>query len=91
MSFATSFLPYQADLGDIKVRINAFLHYKVGNTKDDFIHIYGNAMEGRTAEQKSNLSKEIIKNLKILLPKVTTLSMYIRDFEKANYCNKSMV
>ncbi|MBC7847800.1 MAG: 5-carboxymethyl-2-hydroxymuconate Delta-isomerase [Flavobacterium sp.] len=79
------------DLGDIKVRINTFPHCKVGNTKDDFIHIFGNVMEGRTTEQKSNLSKEIIKNLKIMFPKVTTLSMNIRDFEKATYCNTNMI
>jgi 5-carboxymethyl-2-hydroxymuconate isomerase len=27
------------DTGDIKVRINPFQHYNIGNTKDDFIHM----------------------------------------------------
>jgi 5-carboxymethyl-2-hydroxymuconate isomerase len=79
------------DLGDIKVRINPYQHYKAGNTKDDFIHIFGNIMEGRTTAQKKMLSKEIIKNLKTLFPEVSILSMNIRDFEKATYCNKAMV
>lgn len=79
------------DFGDIKVRINSFQHYKVGNTKDDFIHIFGNVMEGRTTAQKSMLTKEIIKNLKIMFPEVTMLSMNIRDFEKATYCNIKMI
>lgn len=76
------------DFGDIKVRINPFQYYNVGNTKEDFIHIFGNIMEGRTTAQKSMLSKEVIKNLKTMFPEVAMLSMNIRDFEKATYCNK---
>ena len=79
------------DLGDIKVRINPFHYYNVGNTEDDFIHIFGNLMEGRTTEQKSHLSKTIIGKLKLLFPEVPVLSIDIRDFEKATYCNKAMV
>ena len=37
--------------GDIKVRINPFEHYNVGNTQDDFIHIFANIMEGRTTRE----------------------------------------
>lgn len=79
------------DNGDIKVRINPFKHYNVGNTKDDFIHIFANVMEGRTAVQKANLSKRIIKALKVMFPDVPVISINIRDFERASYCNKSMV
>ncbi len=77
--------------GDIKVRINPFQHYIVGNSKNDFIHIFGNIMEGRTSDQKSKLSKTIISNLKPLFPDVGMLSINIRDFEKATYCNRNMV
>tara|TARA_R110002096_G_scaffold419657_1_gene624418 strand:+ start:2532 stop:2834 length:303 start_codon:yes stop_codon:yes gene_type:complete len=79
------------DKGDIKVRINPFKHYNIGNTKDDFIHIFANIMEGRSVVQKSNLSKKIITELKIMFPEVPIISVNIRDFEKATYCNKSMV
>lgn len=77
--------------GDIKVRITPFEHYNIGNTKNDFIHIFANIMEGRTSEQKSNLSKGIISELKIMFPEVPTISINVRDFEKVTYCNKSMV
>ncbi|MCK0107881.1 5-carboxymethyl-2-hydroxymuconate Delta-isomerase [Flavobacteriaceae bacterium S0825] len=77
--------------GDIKVRINPFKHYNIGNTKDDFIHIFANIMEGRTISQKAQLSKSIITELKNMLPDVPIISINIRDFEKATYCNKSMV
>jgi 5-carboxymethyl-2-hydroxymuconate isomerase len=78
------------DIGDIKVRINPFKYYNIGNTKDDFIHIFANIMEGRTIDQKSDLSNKIVSRLKILFPDVPILSINIRDFEKATYCNKSM-
>jgi 5-carboxymethyl-2-hydroxymuconate isomerase len=48
-------------------------------------------MEGRTTAQKSNLSNKIISQLKVMFPEVPILSINIRDFEKATYCNKSMV
>ena len=77
--------------GDIKVRITPFEHYNIGNTKKDFIHIFANIMEGRTVAQKSNLSKKIITELKSMFPDVPIISINIRDFEQATYCNKSMV
>lgn len=79
------------DKGDIKVRINPFEYYNIGNTKDDFIHIFANIMEGRTVSQKKNLSERIISELKLIFPDVPIISINIRDFEKATYCNKSMV
>lgn len=77
--------------GDIKVRINSFEHYILGNSKNDFIHIFANVMEGRTIAQKKNLSENIVRELKRMFPNVSVISINIRDFEKATYCNKSMV
>ena len=79
------------DHGDIKVRINPFIHYNVGNKNNDFIHIFANIMEGRTITQKKDLSNKIITELKSMFPEVPLISINIRDFEKATYCNKSMV
>ena len=79
------------DKGDIKVRINPFEYYNIGNTKNDFMHIFANIMEGRTVSQKSNLSERIVAELKLMFPGVPIISINIRDFEKATYCNKSMV
>ena len=77
--------------GDIKVRINPFKYYNIGNSKNDFIHVFANIMEGRTITQKSNLSKRIVTELKVMFPTVLIISINIRDFEKATYCNKTMV
>lgn len=79
------------ELTDIKVRINPFQHYTVGNEIKDFIHVFGNIMEGRNTAQKANLSQQIILALKPLFPNIPILSINIRDFEKATYCNKNMV
>ncbi|WP_103867104.1 5-carboxymethyl-2-hydroxymuconate isomerase [Aquimarina sp. I32.4] len=66
-------------------------YYTIGNTKNDFIHVFGNLMEGRNETQKANLSKKIILTLKTMFPDVPILSINLRDFEKSSYCNKSMV
>lgn len=80
------------DEGDIKVRYNTFKdNYIVGGEKKDFIHVFANIMEGRTTEQKANLSKEVVKRLKALFPSVDFIAINIRDFEKSTYSNKSMV
>ncbi|QCK15600.1 5-carboxymethyl-2-hydroxymuconate Delta-isomerase [Mangrovivirga cuniculi] len=76
--------------GDIKIRINQFKYYNIGDS-DSFIHVFGNIMEGRSDEQKLKISKAIVLALKTMLPKVPIISMNIRDFEKANYCNRTMV
>ena len=77
--------------GDIKVRIKSYTYFKLGNGKSSFIHVFGNILEGRSTEQKAELSNKIIRRLKLMFPEVPILSMNIREFEKATYCNKTMV
>ena len=77
---------------DIKVRLNPFSKdYLVGGKVEDFIHVFANIMEGRTTQQKSNLSKQVVKTLKDMFPNIPFIAINIRDFEKATYCNKSMI
>jgi len=76
---------------DIKVRIQSFLHYKLGSNKTNFLHVFGYIMEGRTTEQKANLSKTITARLKKLLPSTSFLSVSISEFEAATYCNSSLI
>ena len=80
------------DENDIKIRFNSFKeHYIVGGKQQDFIHVFANIMEGRTPAQKANLSKDIVTQLKAIFPSVEFIAINVRDFEKATYCNKSMV
>jgi len=89
--FETAFATGLFGRNDIKVRLNPFQHSLVQSGEADFIHVFGNIMEGRTAEQKANLSKVIVTKLKELFPDVPIISMNIRDFTKESYCNKTMV
>lgn len=76
---------------EIKVRINPFQYYTTGNSKDNFIHVFGNIMEGRDTEQKAELSKRIVSGLEAMFPEVTIISINLRDFEQATYCNRTMI
>ena len=76
---------------DIKVRIRPFNYFKLGDDKKDFIHVFGNIMEGRSTDQKAALSKKIIESLNQLFPNVSILSINIREFEKATYSNKALI
>ncbi|NMM42719.1 5-carboxymethyl-2-hydroxymuconate Delta-isomerase [Pseudoalteromonas arctica] len=75
--------------GDIKVRVNPFNNYLVGNEKHEFIHVFTHIMQGRTTEQKAALSKAVVTMLNDKFPEVANIAMNINDFEKATYCNKN--
>jgi len=77
--------------GDIKVRINPFTYYTVDNSETDFLHVFAYIMEGRNTGQKKNLSQQIVSRLKVMFPDVPVVSINVSDFEKATYCNRSMV
>ena len=87
----TAFSTGLFERNDIKVRLNPFKHSLVQGGKADFIHVFGNIMEGRTADQKAELSFAIVTTLNTLFPQVPIVSMNVRDFEKESYCNKTMV
>lgn len=89
--FETAFSTGLFDKDDIKVRLNHFKYSLVQSGTADFIHVFGNIMEGRTEDQKANLSKQIVTKLNNLFPEVPIISINIRDFEKASYYNKSMI
>ncbi len=76
---------------DIKVRINIFKKYSTGDKKEDFIHVFANIMEGRTIEQKANLSKTIVKDLALMFPLVPHIGTNVIEFERATYFNKNML
>jgi 5-carboxymethyl-2-hydroxymuconate isomerase len=76
---------------DIKVRLRPYQYFRLGEDKKNFIHIFGNIMEGRSTEQKASLSKKIIEQLDEMFPDISILSINIREFEKATYSNKALI
>lgn len=77
--------------GNIKVRLHPYpiTHFTVGGSKDDFIHITGDIMGGRTIEQRKHLSREIVLALKPHFPDLAVLSVDIREILPATYSNRS--
>ncbi len=77
--------------GDVKVRLNPFKDYIVGGKQDSFIHVFAYIMQGRTTQEKAELSNKIVAKLKSMFPDISIISINISDFEKDTYCNKTMV
>ena len=78
-------------VGGIKVRLNPYRHFLNVDGRQHFVHVFSSIMEGRTIEQKRDLSERIVRTLKTLLPTVEIIAMNVRDFEKATYCNRPLV
>jgi 5-carboxymethyl-2-hydroxymuconate isomerase len=76
---------------DIKVRLRPYHYFKLGKVKREFIHIFGFIMEGRSNEQKENLSRRILERLNEIFPAIAILSINISEFEKATYSNKALI
>ncbi|WP_312286354.1 5-carboxymethyl-2-hydroxymuconate Delta-isomerase [Chryseobacterium gleum] len=76
---------------DIKVRLQPYQYYRLGASKKNFLHVFGYIMEGRTTEQKADLSRQITSLLSELLPDISFLSVSISDFEAATYSNKALI
>lgn len=76
---------------DVKVRINSYEQYQLGQGKDSFLHIFASIMGGRTQEQKTLLSKSVIQKLASLFADISFLSMNVSEFDPATYANKSLI
>lgn len=77
--------------GDIKVRVQPFATYLVGNQKQPFIHVFASIMQGRTVEQRAMLAKAIVGKLVAMFPQVSNIAMNVNEFEKSTYCNKALL
>lgn len=73
------------------VRINTFKHYSTMGSKQDFIYVFANVLEGRSTEKRKKLSENIVKLLMELFPDVPKISMNIREFERATFINNAML
>lgn len=78
-------------INDIKVRLQPYPYYRLGDQKKNFIHVFGYIMEGRSTAQKANLSRQISICLTELLPDISFLSVNISEFEAATYSNKALI
>lgn len=75
---------------EIKIRINPYNIYSVGNKVEEFVHVFTHIMQGRTTAQKAVLSKKIVAKLTSMFPNIDNIAMNVTEFEKATYYNRSM-
>ena len=80
-----------AGVGGIKVRLRPYKYFLNVDAHEHFVHVFAYVMEGRSAEQKKALAEKVVRALKELLPAVDIVSTNVRDFEKATYCNATMI
>ncbi len=76
---------------DIKVRLRPYAYYLVANQQQDFMHVFGYIREGRTDDQKTMLSRQIVGTLKQLYPEIPVISMNILEFDHVSYVNTRML
>src|SRR4051794_31162922 len=69
-------------MDDIKVRLRPYQYFKLGKGKRTFIHIFGYIMEGKSTEQKADLSRRMIERLSEIFPAISILSINISEFEE---------
>lgn len=78
-------------VNDIKIRLQPYQYYRLGEQKKNFLHVFGFIMQGRSTEQKAHLSRQINIQLAELLPEISFLSVNISEFEVATYSNKALI
>lgn len=76
---------------DIKVRLKPFKTPFVDGQYLDFIHVFAHIMQGRTAVQKSKLSKVIVSLLTTMYPDIANIAMSVSDFDRDAYFNRTMI
>lgn len=72
-------------LSDAKFRAVPFDHFRLQAPGQTFVHVTVSLLEGRTDDQKEQLSLLLRAGLADLLPGVTSLSIDVRDMNAAAY------
>ena len=70
---------------DIKTRAIAYQYHQTGQTHDAFVHVAVHLLDGRSDEQKSDLSERILARIEPLLPAVASVGVEILDMHRASY------
>ena len=70
------------DGANIQVRLNTFKESYMAGKKLETMHVFASILEGRTKEQKRDLSKSVITALAGLYPDVEIIGMDVIDLTK---------
>ena len=70
---------------DIKTRATGYRYHRTGQTRDSFVHVAVHLLDGRTDEQKIQLSEALLARIEPLLPEVASVGVEILDIHRASY------
>ena len=70
---------------NIKVRIVPYEHYLIAGQQQDFVHVFGYIMPGRTLEQETDLSESIGELIANLFPQVPIITVNIDTLNQPSY------
>jgi 5-carboxymethyl-2-hydroxymuconate isomerase len=70
---------------DIKTRATSYRYHRTGQTRDSFVHVAVHLLDGRTDEQKTQLSEALLARIEPLLPRVASVGVEILDIHRASY------
>ena len=70
---------------NVKVRLKTYKHYKIAGKAQDFLHVFGYIMRGRTPEQQTDLSHSIGELLTCVFPRVPVITVNIDTLNKPTY------
>ena len=73
---------------DIKTRAIAYDFFQTASEKQNFIHVVVKILSGRSTEQKTILSSEILTQLESLTLSDLSLTVEIVDIDKASYAKQ---
>jgi 5-carboxymethyl-2-hydroxymuconate isomerase len=69
----------------IKVRTQARSNYRLHTGQNDFLHVAGHILSGRTDAQKKEISQAVMTELKALSLQSVFVSVEIVDIHKASF------
>ncbi|TKB50610.1 5-carboxymethyl-2-hydroxymuconate Delta-isomerase [Ferrimonas sediminicola] len=75
----------------IKVRINSYATYLAGGSQDPFIHLFAHILDGRTADQRAELSKLMVAELTRLFPEVPKIAANVYEMSRQDYVSRQML
>ena len=70
---------------DIKTRATGYRYHRTGQTRDSFLHVAVHLLDGRSDEQKMQLSEAVLARVEPLLPKVASVGVEVLDIHRASY------
>lgn len=70
---------------DIKVRALSYSNYQTGSVDIAFVHVTLKILSGRSTEQKSALTQQVLEQLKSGVVANCSLSVEVADIDRASY------